>query len=169
MAIIMVAVADINNGIGDADGNLLFNLPKDMKRFKELTVNKHIVMGRKTWDSLQKKPLPKRKNYILTTNEDFKAEGRAKVLHSIEEVLEMSKKGDVYICGGGELYYQFMPYADTLYLTHVHTIDFKARTFFPEVSPKEWKLTKAVKHEPDEKNPHSFTFAEYNRKDNTAN
>ncbi len=167
MAIILVAVTEMNGGLADAEGNLLFDLPKDMQRFRQLTANKRVVMGRKTWDSLPVKPLPKRKNYVLTTNEDFKVKGKTEVLRSIDKVLEMGVKGDVYVIGGGEIYYQLMPYADRLLMTHVHVVDFKARVFFPEVKVDHWQLVKVEKHDADKKHKHSFAFAEYRRREDT--
>lgn len=165
MSLIMIAVIDINDGIADAQGNLLFNLPKDMARFKSLTTGKHVVMGRKTWDSLPVKPLPKRKNYILTRDESFTVEGKTKVLHSVDEVVAMSKKKDVYVIGGGEIYNQFMPFADKLLLTQVHSFNPMARVFFPNIELDEWKIDpkSMKKQEKDEKHAHSFTFATYNR------
>lgn len=159
----LIACIDMNNGIGNKNNDLLFNLPKDKQFFKSVTSGKHVVMGRKTWDSLPIKPLPKRKNYVLTHNESFAPDG-AKVIHSMEEALNLARSREVFIIGGGEVYKQFMPYADKLILTQVHTIDFSARVFFPEFTPEEWKLTNMVKHEADEKHPFSFTFATYIRK-----
>jgi len=161
--IIMVAVTDMNWGIGNARGELLFDLPKDLKHFKSTTSGKHVVMGRKTWESLPVKPLPKRKNYVLSNDRDYAITGRTKVLHSIDEVLELSKDKDVYIIGGGEIYKQFMPIADKLIITHVHAIEISARTFFPEIDIREWKLVNAQKNEEDKKHKHSFTFATYER------
>ncbi|AYP68288.1 dihydrofolate reductase [Bacillus phage vB_BcoS-136] len=161
--ITLIACVEMNDGIGDAEGNLLFNYPKDMQHFKSITTGKVVVMGRKTWESLPKKPLPKRKNYVLTTDTSYDAIG-AKVVHDIDEILELAKSHDVYIIGGGEVYYQFMEHADKLILTHVHHIDFNARVFFPKVEVREWKLVKATKHEADDKHEHPFTFAFYERK-----
>lgn len=163
MSITLVACIDMNFGIGDSEGNLLFDLPKDIQHFKSITTGKTVVMGRKTWDSLPKKPLPKRKNYILTKDENFQPEGNAKVLHSIEEVLEISKSKEVFIIGGGEIYKQFMPYADRLIITHVHVVNFSGRVFFPDIDYKEWNVDSMVKNEEDENHEHSFTFANYSR------
>lgn len=164
MPIILIAVTDMNDGIGDANGNLLFDLPKDMKRFKSITSKQHVVMGRKTWESLPVKPLPNRRNYVLTMNEDYKAEG-ATVFHSVEEVHELAKTKDVYIMGGGEIYYQFIDDADELIITHVHTMDMNARVHFPDYNARDWVMEgKAIKHEEDAKHAHSFTFARYKRK-----
>ena len=161
--ITMIACTEMNYGIGDSNGNLLFDIPKDLAHFKSITTGRIVVMGRKTWESLPKKPLPKRKNYVLTNDKNYVANG-AKLIHSIEEVLELSKKHDIYIIGGGELYNQFMEHADRLIMTHVHEINIDARVFFPNIEVREWKLVKATKHDADEENPHNFTFATYERK-----
>lgn len=163
MSITLIATVEMNDGISDSEGNLLFNYPKDIKHFNSITNGKIVVMGRKTWESLPKRPLPRRKNYVLTTDTKYDAIG-AKLVHDIDEVLELSKKHDIFIIGGGEVFYQFMEYADKLILTHVHTLDFNARVFFPKVEVKEWKLVKAKKHEADEKHSSPFTFATYERK-----
>lgn len=162
--ITMIACTDINDGIGDAEGNLLFKIPLDMAHFKSITSGKIVVMGRKTWESLPKKPLPKRKNYVLTTDKSFTVLGATKVVHSIEEVVELGKHHDIYIIGGGEVYSQMLPYADRLIMTHVHTINHNAEVFFPKIDVKEWKLVNALKNEASKKFPHSFTFATYERK-----
>lgn len=159
----LIACTDINLGIGDKDGNLLFDLPADLKHFRQTTKNKIVVMGRKTWDSLPNKPLDRRENYVLTRDKDLVLEG-ATVIHSIEEILELGKgKKEVFIIGGGELYKQMMPLADKMYLTHVHSISMDARTFFPDFGIEQWKHKSSVKHKADEKHKHSFTFATYER------
>lgn len=164
MSIILVACLDMNNGIGDSEGNLLFDLPKDMRHFKSITSNKHVVMGRKTWDSLPKKPLPKRKNYVLTMDETFEAEG-ATVLHSIDEVLELAKTKDVYCIGGGELYHQLIDDADNLIITFVHVAHPNARVHFPDFEIKDWKMIGSPTfHKKDESHLHDFAFTTYERK-----
>jgi dihydrofolate reductase len=163
LSITLIACTDINNGIGDADGNLLFKIDKDMKRFVSITSGKHVVMGRKTWESLPHKPLRNRKNYVLTMDESFEAEG-ATVIHSIDEVIELSKGREVFIIGGGEIYYQTIDIADKLMMTHVHVIDGKARVFFPDYNLKQWKITKVEQHEKSEQYDFSYTFANYERK-----
>lgn len=161
--ITLIACLDMANGIADSHGNLLFNLPKDMKHFKAVTSGKIVVMGRKTWDSLPKKPLEKRKNYVLTRNEEFNPVG-AKVIHSINDVIELAKLHDVYVIGGAQVYEQLLPYADKMLLTFVHEFNFNARVFFPDYNPKEWKVTSIKKHEADKKHAYSFTFATLERK-----
>jgi len=159
----LIAMVDMGDGIGDDKGNLLFNIPKDMAHFKKVTKGKKVVMGRKTWDSLPKKPLKNRENYVLTNQKDFKDNG-AKVIHSIDDVLELSKDEDLFVIGGGEIYKSLMPYADRLIITHVHSVNINARTFFPSISPRDWKIDSEnmVRHEEDDNRP-SFTIATYNR------
>lgn len=165
MSITLIACTEINGGIGDNENNLLFDLPRDRKHFMSATSGKVVVMGRKTWDSLpdDKRPLPKRKNYVLTRDLDWSAEG-AKTVHSVREVLELAKTRDVFIIGGGEIYEQFMAHADRLIMTHVHTVHFDARVFFPDIDVKQWHLVHAQKNEADEKHEFDFTFATYTRR-----
>lgn len=163
MGIILIAVVDMNLGIGDGKGNLLFDLPRDMKHFKDITTNKTVVMGRKTWESLSVRPLPKRKNYVLTMNEEYEAEG-ATVLHDIQEVLDLAKTKDVYVIGGAELYYQLIDDADELIITHVHVVDFNAKVHFPDFGHKDWAIQKGfIAHKADEENEHDLVFAHYKR------
>lgn len=164
--ITLIACTEMNMGIGNANGELLFKLPKDMKHFKSVTSGKVVVMGRKTWDSLPKKPLEKRKNYVLTNDKSFSATG-VKVIHSIEEILKLSKTHEVFVIGGGEVYQQMMEHADKLIITHVHVMDMSARTFFPEIDVREWKLVNVQKHVADKLNKHDLTFARYERQKNT--
>ncbi|MGD1416534.1 dihydrofolate reductase [Bacillus stercoris] len=163
--ITLVACIDMNNGIGDGEGNLLFDLPRDMKHFKAITTGKIVVMGRKTWESLPVKPLPKRKNYVLTLDEDYKAEG-ATVLHSIKEVKELAETKEVFVIGGAEIYYQLIDDADKLIITHVHAINRNAKVHFPDFGVKEWKMVgKPVLNKADDKHKFDFAFATYERKE----
>jgi dihydrofolate reductase len=166
MSITLVACMEMNNGIG-ANNHLLFDLPKDLRHFNSVTSGKIVVMGRKTWESLpdNKRPLPKRRNIVLTRDVTFNPEG-AEVM-SFEEVLELSKTREVFVIGGGEIYSQFMPHANKMILTHVHALCPKVDTFFPDFSHNEWEIVPSLmkKHEEDEKHNVSFTFATYLRKD----
>lgn len=164
MPITLIASMDMNSAIGDGNNNLLYDFPRDKQHFKSATSGKIVVMGRKTWESLPKRPLEKRKNYVLTMNEDYEAMG-AKVIHDIDEVHKLAKTHDVYIIGGGELYFQFIDDADRLLITHIHHIHANAYVHFPDFGYKDWKMTGMTKNEADDKHPHSFTFAEYVRKE----
>lgn len=161
--ITLIAMVDMAGAIGDDKGNLLFNIPRDMAHFKRTTSGHKVIMGRKTWGSLPKKPLKNRENYIITRNKDFKANG-ATVIHSVKDVLELAEDDEVFVIGGGEIYKELLPYADKLILTHVHTFNFEGRVFFPDYSVKDWKvdIDSMEKFEETDKHP-SFTFTTYNR------
>lgn len=158
----LIVCVDMGMGIGDRNNDLLFDLPADRRYFRQTTKNKIVVMGRKTWESLPKKPLDKRENYVLTNDKDYVAEG-ATVIHSIDDIIELGKgKKEVMIMGGGQLYKQMMPLAEKMYVTHVHTVNLDARVFFPDFGI-EWKQVSKVKHKANKKHAHTFTFAEYVR------
>ncbi|HEX2920799.1 MAG TPA: dihydrofolate reductase [Bacteroidales bacterium] len=136
MISIIVAVAD-DWGIGK-ENKLLWHIPEDLKRFKRLTTGKTVVMGKKTWESLPKRPLPGRKNIVLTDIEGEVIDG-AVMAYSINEAAEMSKEDEVFIIGGGSIYRQFMPLADRLYITHVHS-KADADIYFPEIDKNTWQV-----------------------------
>ncbi len=161
--IIMISATDIENGIGK-QGKLLYPYPKDLHHFRKQTTGHTVVMGRKTWDSLPVKPLAGRKNIVLTNDTSFKAEG-AIVMHDFRDVLELGNDEKVFIIGGGEIFEKFMPFADTLIMTHLHMTDHEADTFFPSIDIKEWRpdIETMERHEKDEKHPTSFTFMTYHR------
>lgn len=122
----LIVATDINGGIGK-DNKLLWHIPKDLKRFKSLTTGKTVVMGRKTFESLPfKNGLPNRNNIVLTRGE-YQDNGNVKYINDINKILEM--KDDIFIIGGAEIYKQFLPYCDKLYLTKVFA-EFEADTFF---------------------------------------
>ncbi len=131
MKISLIAAHGKNLEIGK-NNKLLWNLPEDLKRFRELTKNHTVVMGSKTFKSIGRL-LPDRVNIVLSQNKDYKAEGCA-VVHSTEEALEKAKKleqSEIFIIGGGSIYKQFLPIADKLYITVVDK-EYDADTFFPK-------------------------------------
>ncbi|MCI6165787.1 MAG: dihydrofolate reductase [Lachnospira sp.] len=130
----IIAAVDKKLGIGK-NGGLLVSIPEDMKLFREETVGKVVVMGRKTFESLpQGLPLVERTNIVLTTSEDFKHDN-VYVCHSVDEVLNKVKEyptDDVYVIGGASVYEQMLPYCDTIHLTKIdYTYD--ADTYFPDI------------------------------------
>jgi dihydrofolate reductase len=158
---IIVAIAS-NYAIGK-DNDLLWHISKDLKRFKELTNGHYIVMGKKTYFSLPKRPLPNRVNMVIT---DVPGEQIDDCLmaYSIEDAIsKMDQEGENFIIGGGSIYRQFMPYADKLYITRVHK-DFDADTFFPEISLDEWKLIEKQEVNDDPQNDFTYSFETYERK-----
>jgi dihydrofolate reductase len=117
---LVLAMAD--NGVIGAQGGIPWRIPEDMRYFKGLTLGKPCIMGRKTWESLPKKPLPGRTNIVVTRDRSFSADG-AVVAHSFEEALSLAKKeslSEIMIIGGAEIYAAALPLADTVYLTEVH-------------------------------------------------
>ncbi len=159
---IIVAIGK-NNEIGRGN-DLLWRLPADMKRFKELTTGHTIVMGRKTFESLPKGALPNRKNIVLSKNKDLSFEN-CYVFSSLDEILvKFRDEEEIFIIGGGQIYEQTLPYADKLYLTRVHADFPEADTFFPVINWAEWQEVQREIYLADEKNPYSFIFYEYERK-----
>lgn len=161
--ITIIAAASENNALGK-DNDLVWHLPDDFKRFKELTSGNYILMGRKTYESFPK-PLPNRKHLIITRQDNYQVPENCFVFDSIQsafdEVLEFSDK-DIWIIGGGEIYKQSMGIADRIELTRVHA-EFEADTFFPEIG-EEWKLVKEEYHTSDDRHKYDFTYLTYDRR-----
>lgn len=153
--ITMVAATAENNALGK-NNDLLWHLPDDFKRFKQITSGHYIIMGRKTFESFPK-PLPNRTHVIITRQKNYNPEGCI-IVDSIEKAIEVCPKDqDVFIIGGGEIYNLAMDFADTIELTRVHE-NFEADTFFPEIDLKQWKLTSEEYHPKDEKHKFDFTY-----------
>lgn len=160
MTTIVVAMGE-KNEIG-SDNQLLWHLPKDLKHFKELTSGHPIIMGRKTYESIDK-ALPNRTNIVVSRKKDWFQEG-VLIVGSIKEAVKFAKKIDenIFIIGGGNIYEQTMEIADRLEVTLVKT-QLKADTFFPKINSKIWKLSEEICHEKDEKNQYDFCFQTYER------
>jgi len=137
MKITLIAALDKNFAIGKK-GNLLTYLSSDLKRFKMLTTGSCIVMGRKTFESLPNGALPNRTNIVLTRDKNFKHEN-VLVAHSIHDILESSIT-ECFVIGGGEIYKEFIKYADTLEITHILFSFADTDTYFPEISPDDWLI-----------------------------
>nr|WKN39342.1 dihydrofolate reductase [Tunicatimonas sp. TK19036] len=159
---IMVARSD-NNVIGK-ENDLVWHMPADLKYFKKTTMGHHAIMGRKTFESMDK-PLPGRTNIIITRNPDYQAEG-CMVVSSLEEAFQLSEEQnqeEVFVLGGGEIYRMAMDLVDRIYLTEIHST-FEGDTFFPEIDRTVWKEIKREEHEADKKNPHSYAFVVLERR-----
>ena len=157
---IIVAIAE-NFAIGK-NNDLLFHLPNDLKRFKEITSGHTIIMGRNTLLSLPKWPLPNRRHIVITDKQDDVFPG-CETVFSIDEAIEKVKdEKEAFIIGGGMIYKQFFPVAGKLYLTLVHK-SFDADTYFPEVNYTEWN---EIKREDlhDEKNNFDYSYLNLERK-----
>ena len=139
----MIAAAAENNALGK-DNDLVWHLPDDFKRFKQLTTGHHIIMGRKTFETFPK-PLPNRTHIVITRKKDYQKEG-AIVVNSLEEALELAKEDpQPFIIGGGEIYELALPEADKIELTRVHGT-FEADAFFPEIDEENWELVSSSFH-----------------------
>lgn len=172
MVILIAAVA--RRGAIGRKGDLLWHLPEDLRHFKRVTSGSCVIMGRKTWESLPKRPLPGRRNIVVTRNADYVAE-EAEVFTSLTEALSAAQIGKepvesadrkmeekVFVIGGGELYAAAMPYADRLELTEIDAEAEDADTFFPEVDKDIWVLTKVEDAETESELP--YCFCTYERK-----
>ena len=159
MLTIIAAVAN-NNALGK-NNDLIWHLPADLKRFKKITLGHHIIMGRKTFESLGK-PLPNRTTIIITRNTDYKVEGCI-VVHDLTAAIEAAGEDEnPFILGGAEIYKQAMPIADVLDLTLVHE-SFDADAFFPEINMSVWKEVNREDHVADEKNKYDYSFVQYKK------
>lgn len=170
---IISAIAN-NNEIGRKN-ELLWDLPIDMKHFRETTTGHPVIMGQKTFESLGTnptgelgRPLPKRRNIILTLDKEFKREG-IEIVYSLEELDELlknttEKDEELFIIGGGQIYKLFINKADRLYITHVDVSFPDADTFFPIIDPLKWKIMSEDKHEKDAENVYNTNFVIYERK-----
>lgn len=155
----IAAVAD-NRVIG-RDNDLIWHLPADLQFFKTTTKGHHIIMGRKTFESLNK-PLPYRTNIIVTRQSDYRVEG-ALVVSSLDEAIQaVSNDQEPFIVGGAEIYRQGMEMADRIYITRVHG-EFEGDTLFPEINEETWKVVKKEFRPKDERNPYDMTFYTYER------
>lgn len=154
---ISLIVAYARNQVIGKDGVMPWHLPADLKHVKELTTGKTIVMGRKTFESLGR-PLPNRRNVVLTRNQDFQPDG-VDVVHTKQEVLAL---GDVIIFGGSEIYNQFLDVVDRLYITEID-LETDGDTFFPEWDRSAFTLVDKREGIVDEKNLYPHAFYVYER------
>ena len=157
----MIAAIGNNLEIGYKN-QLLCHLPKDLKRFKAITTGYTVLMGDRTWESLPVKPLPNRRNIVITLNKEADYEG-CELAFSVEEALKMIEKEEkAFIIGGATIYRLMLQYADELYITRI-LANFEADAFFPEIKSEEWQLTDEVLDVKDEKNQYDIIYQHYIR------
>ena len=157
MIISLMVAMDEKRGIGKA-GKLPWHLSSDLRRFRELTMGHHLIVGRKTFESIGK-PLPGRHTIVVTRNSNFKPEG-CFVSHSVEDAIALARERgetEAFVIGGAEIFARALPSADRIYLTEVHA-EVDADVFFPEFDRDEWIETQHIDHSADEKNQYAFTF-----------
>lgn len=154
-----------NNEIGKGN-TLLWNLPVDMKHFRETTSSHTVIMGQKTFESIGR-PLPNRKNIVLTLDKNYKHEG-VEIYNSIESLEESLKTSlgfneEVFVIGGGQIYRIFLEKADRLYITHVNASFPDADAFFPEINELKWKIISENRTTKDDKNIYDCNFSIYEK------
>lgn len=153
----MIAAIGENRAIGK-DNQMLWHMPADFKWFKQQTIGKPIVMGRKTFESIGK-PLPQRQNIVLSRSSCASLEAMdVDIFHSIEQISALATQHpEIMIIGGAQIYQQFLSITDRLYLTLVEQ-SFEADSFFPDYSSYQWRQTFKEFHQADEKNAYNYSF-----------
>ena len=155
----LIAAMSDNRVIGDR-GKLPWRLPADLKYFKQTTRDHTIIMGRKTWESIGCKPLPHRRNIVVTRRGDYTVTGGERAA-SVDEALAMSAgDGEVFVVGGGEIYRLALPRAQRIYMTQVHSV-FEGDATFPIFDEKNWSVISRTDHPADGTNPYPFSFVIY--------
>lgn len=160
-----ISVAVCNNNIIGGDNKLLWHIPEDLKRFKENTMNKTMIMGRKTFESLPG-ILPGRTHVVLTRDKSFKVDSQnVIVIHNLEEILATysNTKEEAFIIGGGQLYNSTINYCKKIYLTQVNK-DFEGDTYFPDINYDEWDILYSSEEKINPKDSIPFKFIDLIRK-----
>ncbi|MEM6358462.1 MAG: dihydrofolate reductase [Bacteroidota bacterium] len=166
MKISMIAAVAENRVIGK-DNDLVWSLPDDMKFFMRTTSGHPVIMGRKNYESIPDKfrPLPNRKNIVITRQSDYKAEG-AFVVNSLEKAIASAKEenpNEIFLIGGGQIYEMGLEVADVMYITEIHH-EFEGDAFFPKYDKSAWEQVQRVPHTKDESHAFSFDFVTYLKK-----
>jgi dihydrofolate reductase len=168
MILSIISAIGKNNELG-LNNKLLWDLPRDMQHFRTTTSGHPVIMGRKTFESIGR-PLPNRRNIVITRDVSYTHEG-IEVVHSLPEAISLHEQScsnsgkfgaEIFVIGGAEIYKQAMEYADRLYITHVDS-EFEADAFFPTISPNFWNEVSRAHHESDEENNVAMDFVLYER------
>ncbi len=172
MIISLIAAIGRNNELGK-NNQLLWQMPADMKHFREITSGHPIIMGRKTFESIGR-PLPNRQNIVITRDQNYLSHG-VDVVHSLDEALRLTSalngkrfeetqdEIEVFIIGGGQIYKEAISRANRLYITRVDVASEGADTFFPEIDPSVWIEASRIENSADEKNPFPYAFLTYEK------
>lgn len=161
---ISIIVACSSNQVIGVDNQLPWHLPADLAYFKKLTTGHPILMGRKTYESIGR-PLPNRKNIVITRNKNFSGESLF-VFHSLDEAIQDCRDNhypEIFIIGGDNIYQQSLDVSNKIYLTRVHTLITEGTAFFPELDPTTWTKISSEKHVADEKNQFDYDFEVYEK------
>ena len=164
MKTIKAIVAVDENGAIGRQGDLLCHLPADMRHFKEMTMGHSIVMGRKTFESFPRRPLPGRQNLVITRSAGWQYPG-VTVAHSLEQAIAMAETENVFIIGGAQIYEQALPVVDVLHLTLIHARWASADVYFPALDPNQWQEVEREHHTSDHRNAYEYDFITLKRRD----
>jgi len=160
MPLSIIAAVDTNFVIGQSNGLPWGRIPADMKHFRDTTKGHTVAMGRKTFESIGR-PLPNRRNIILTNAPDFKVEG-CEIVHSVEEVLRLAVADEVFIIGGASVYKEFLPHTDKIYLTFIEG-EFTGDAYFPLRDFSGWNKASEEIIEPNAETPYRLRFTIFSR------
>ncbi len=163
MKSIHAIVAIASDGAIGRQGDLLCHMPADMKHFKEVTMGHSIIMGRKTFESFPRRPLPGRQNIVITRNTGWKHPG-VTVVHSLDEAITAAETDTAFIIGGAQVYEQAMPLVEVLHLTLIHARWATADAFFPTIDMREWEEVEREHHASDHRNAYEFDFITLKRR-----
>lgn len=164
MRIALIVAAADNDVIG-RNNQLPWHLPDEFRYFKRTTSSHHVIMGRRTWESQGSKPLPNRVNIVVTSQENYAADG-ARVAASLDEALALARAGEddeAFVIGGERLFAEALPIADRLYLTRVHA-EPEGDTRFPPFDADDWRVIAREEHDADARHEHAFTIMTLERK-----
>jgi len=169
----MIAALTTRDHIIGLNNSMPWHLPEDLKYFRQQTTGKPVVMGRKTFESIGSKPLPKRTNIVITRQSGFKHDD-VKVASSLQQALEIAKEEaskaedpnlhDVIIMGGAQIYQQALPVADRLLLTEIDAPDIKGDAFFPKFEISNWQETSRTPHKKSKDNKYNFDIVVYQKR-----
>lgn len=163
MKISMIAAMAKNRVIGHQNG-MPWHLPDDLKFFKAVTTGKPVIMGRKTFESIGSRPLPNRRNMVISRDSSLKLNEGVELYASIEEALsKLDGCDEVIIMGGGQLYEKMLPQADRLYLTLIDA-EIEGDTYFPDWTQYQWQVLETEKHKKDDRHTYEFEFITLDKK-----
>ena len=158
----IIVAMDQNGGIG-TENRLPWHFPADLRRFKELTMGHHLIMGRNTYESIGR-PLPGRKMIVLSRDPGYQPDGCLKALSLVQafSIAQASGEDEVFICGGATVYREALEAADRLYLTRIHA-KYQTDASFPDWDPSNWNRLSIENHAADEKHAYPFSFIIYEK------
>lgn len=158
----MIAAITLDNALGK-NGDMIYHISADLKRFKAITMGHPIIMGRRTFESFPKGALPGRRNMVITRQTNYNAPG-IEVFPSLKDALDACADDEAYIIGGGQIYSQALPLATTLHITEINATTADADTYFPAIDPKEWRQKNCTPFATDERSGVRYRYVDYERK-----